>query len=379
MTNSMTADLGQTSLPLDVFRRVMGINPWHFWQMSVPEGCSDAYVHYRWIGDGGPGRYDFIQAMTMAEQQIAQKLDYWPGLRYDGNELVRLTVPRQPVLYNRTPMKLKTRWRHVSKVGYRTYTLVQDDLAVVYDATENVTMTIAMPAGTLASEVVICYTDTYHHIRPIAVTIANDVATIVVKKWLMADPDLWVSHDLIDASDNDNLLDAVDVYRMTYDSQQAILLAWEPDIQYCGCLSDSCVICSNATHLACAVRGDYINGLIGWQAAEYTSGAWASHVFPSSRWPDMAYVNYLHGADPQTDPYMSPYWAQIVSHFAVTFMDEAACGCSDVINSLRYWMEDLGFVKDTSHNLGPMDIDNPYGTRRGQLAAWKAVLMHVGD
>jgi hypothetical protein len=197
----------------------------------------------------------------------------------------------------------------------------------------------------------------------------------------MGDPDLWEEDDIIDPTDDDNLLASVDVYRVTYDPLHAIMLAWEPELQRCGCLEETCVTCTNATHLACAVRGDYKHGLVGWQAGAYdaSAGNWVGHAFPSTRFPDMAYVNYLHGMNPYPDRYMSMYWAQLVSHFAVTFMDEAACGCSDVLNSLRYWMEDLGFIKDTSHTLGPSDIDNPYGTRRGQIAAWKAVLMHIGD
>lgn len=374
----MLSDLNLTSIPLDTFRQVMGIDPWHFWQMKIPTGCSDTYAHYRWICDGTPGRYDFTQALLMAEQLLAQKLDYWPGTRYTKGEVIKLTPPRQSVLYNRMPMKLQTRWMHVKDVGHETLTLVADVL-VVYTALDDVVMTIAVPDGTLANEIVVCYDGTTVPIRPIHVTVSANVATITIKKWLMADPSLWETCDVIDPDDTDNLLSSVSVYRVTYNQQLAILLVWEPEIQYCGCLEETCSVCTNAAHLACAVRGDYKNGLIGWQAAEYANSAWLGHQFPSTRYPDLAYVNYLHGANPNPHKYMSLYWAQIVSHFAVSLMDEAACGCASVLNSLRYWMEDIGYVKDSSHTLGPSDIDNPFGTRRGQIAAWKAVLMHVGD
>lgn len=377
---TMIDELNLTSLPLDVFRKVMGVDPWHFWQMSTPVGCSSVYTHYRWVGDSGPGRYDYVQAIVMAEQQLAQKLDYWPGLIYANNEIVRLVTPRQPVLYNRVPMKLETRWHRIYQTGLQTWVLITD-VVPVYAASEDVTFAVVVPAGTTASEIVVCYDGTHAPIRPIAVSVSAGVATITIKKWLMGDPDLWATDALIDPNDNNDLLDVVSVYRVTYDSQHAILLAWEPEIQYCGCLSEDCVVCSNATHVACAVRGDYKNGLVGWQAGEYDNveAQWLSHAFPSTRWPDLAYVNYLHGFDPSPDSYMNPYWAQVVAHFAVSFMDEADCGCADVLSSMRYWREDLGFTKDTSHQLGPSDLDNPYGQRRGQLAAWKAVLMHVGD
>ena len=39
---TMIEDLDLTALPLDDFRKVVGIDPWHFWQMSTPDGCSSA-------------------------------------------------------------------------------------------------------------------------------------------------------------------------------------------------------------------------------------------------------------------------------------------------------------------------------------------------
>lgn len=374
------ADLDQTALPVDDFRKVMGIDPWHFWQMRTPAGCSGVYTHYRYTGENGPGRYDYIQAINMAEQQLAQKLNYWPGLKYEQAEEIRLVKPRQPVLYNRTPMQLETRWHHVMNVGLRTWTLLDEAVAVAYGASEDVVLSIVVPAGTVAGEVVVCYATTQTAIRPIKVTISAGNANITIKKWLMADPELWDTDDLIDPTDNDNFLSSVDIYRVTFNSQQAVLLAWEPEVQACGCLEETCVTCSNATHLACAVRGDWKHGLIGWQAAEYANARWTNHAFPSTRYPDLAYVNYQHGAYPYPSRYVSPYWQQVIAHFAVCFLDEADCGCGDTLSSIRHWMEDLALIKEnSSRTLGQSATDNPFGSMRGQIAAWNAVLMHVGD
>lgn len=379
--STLINDLDLTALPLDTFRQIMGVDPWHFWQMSTPTGCSSVYTHYRWLGDGYVARHDFIQAIVMAEQTLARKLEFWPGLRYQENEIVRLIVPRQPVLYNRTPMKIHVDWHRVQQVGRRTWALLGSvAMATLYTASEDVTITIAgLPAGTIASEIVVCYTGTQVQIRPIQVTVSGAVATINIKRWLMGDPDLWSVGTVIDPSDNDNLLALVDVYRVTYDTSHAITLAWEPEIQMCGCLTDSCNVCAGATQSACASRGDWANGLIGWQAANYAAGVWTPATLPWSRYPDMSYVSYLHGANPDPDRYMSMFWAQIVSHMAVALMDEAGCGCSDTMSAMLYWKEDLAYSKDSSHQLGPMDIDNPFGQRRGQISAWKAVLMQAGE
>lgn len=370
-------DLDLTALPLDYFRKIMGIDPWHFWQMRTPEGCSGVYAHYRWLGDGYIARYDFIQAILMAEKLLARPLEYWPGLRYRENEIVRMTKPRQTVLYNETPMKLHVDHQRVQQVGRRAWTLLSTVVPVYTTALATLTIP-GLPAGTTAEEVVICYHDTQVQIRPIHVTVVAGTATVTMDKWLMGDTTLWESGARIDPTDNDNLLAEVDAYRLTYDVAYGITLAWEPGIQTCGCLEPGCVICQLYTQSACPTRGDYENGLIGWQAADYANGAWG-YTNLMSRWPDMAYVNYLHGADPSPDRYMSMYWAQIVSHLAVAQMDEAECGCSDTTSAMLYWKEDLGYSKDSSHQLGPADLDNPFGQRRGQIAAWKAVLMQVGE
>lgn len=371
-------DLDLTSLPLDYFRQIMGIDPWHFWQMGLPTGCSGLYTHYRWLGGGYTARYDFIQAIVMAEHTLAQKLEFWPGLRYSENELERLTTPRQVMLYNRTPMKIRTHWARIRQVGKRVWTVLASVVPSYTTAMATVTV-VFLPTGITADEIVVCYSGTHVQIRPIKVSIDSlaGTATITINKWLMADPGLWESSDQIDPTDNDNMLDMVDVYRVTYDSTDSILLAWEPELQACGCLSPVCVVCGNATQAACPSRGDYANGLVGWQAANYAAGAWTT-ILPG-RYPELAYVSYLHGARPDPDPYMSMYWAQIVSHMAVALMDEADCGCGDVVNSMRYWKEDLSYSKDSSHQLGPMDLDNPFGARRGLIAAWKAVLMDAGE
>lgn len=375
----MIDELDLIALPLDGFRQIMGVDPWHFWQMRMPNGCSGLYTHYRWLRDGYAARYDFIQAIVMAEQMMARNLEYWPGLRYQDNELVRMVVPRQAVVYNVTPMKIHVDWHRVRQVGRRTWTLLSN-VALAYGMSDDITITVpGLPAGTVAGEVHICYTGTTVQIRPVLVSVTGNVATIVVKKWLLADPVLWESGDMIDPTDIDNLLADVDVYRVTYDTTHAITLAWEPEINACGCLQEGCAVCAGATLTACASRGDWSNGLIGWQAATYSNGAWIPSQFPWYRYPDMAYVSYEHGANPAPDRYMSAYWAQTVAHLAVAMMDEADCGCGETLNAMRYWREDLGYSKDFSHQLGPADLDNPFGQRRGHIAAWKAVLMHLGD
>lgn len=380
VTSLLIQDLDLTALPLDVFRKVMGIDPWHFWQMGTPAGCSGLYTHWRWLGDGYVARHDFIDAIVMAEQTMARQMEYWPGLRYRENELVRMTTPRQPVLYNVTPMKIHVDWHRVRQVGRRTWTLLDDAYVLVYTNSSDVVLTVpGLPAGTTADEVVVCYAGTQVQIRPIHVTVASGTATITIKKWLLADPELWETGAVIDPNDTDNLLPDVDVYRLTYDTAHAITLAWEPEIYACGCLTDSCTVCAGATQTACASRGDWENGLIGWQAANYAAGVWTPSTLTWSRFPDMAYVSYLHGSNPEPNNYMSSFWAQIVAHMAVASMDEAGCGCSDTMSAMLYWKEDLAYSKESSHQLGPMDIDNPFGQRRGQIAAWKAVLMQAGE
>lgn len=393
-------DYGKTILPLDAFRRWMGIDPYHFWQMEhvahPMEGYSHYYPHERWqytaavpdvmpqrTAKRGPGRLDFIKAIADAEDKIAQypPLNTWPGPKYSANEEVRLKKPRQAVLYTLTPFGLLTRWWHVQTVGVQTWDPLGAAVALVYDATDDVMCSAAVTSDVAASEVVVCYAGTTIPIRPIEVTISGVTATITLKKWMCGDPNDWETADPIDANDTDNLIQTVDVYRVWIDTTQQIILGWEPDLLYCDCTASDCVICSIVGRTACAVRKDYRIGYVGWQVAEYDGGWEALTVpWPHARFPDLAYISYVHGFTADGDRYMSTKWQRVVSQLAAADLPSYVVDTTSQPDILYDWRIDLAKQEEGSRwSIGTSDLDNPFGTKRGHIAAWKAVKEAAGS
>jgi len=373
----------------------MGVDPYHFWQMTNPvhpmQGYSQIYPHERWqhtvdvtmparSAKRGPGRFDMLRAIVDAEEKLAgfHALNTWPGPRYADSEVVRLKKPRQPMLYQRTPYGLRTRWWHVQLVGVQTYTPI-DTVAPVYDASDDVTVEVDV-GSVSADEVVICYPGTHVQIRPISVSKVGDIATVSLKKWLCAKPELWETGDAIDSADNANLLDEVDVYRVWVDTTSQIVLAWEPEIYNC---ADGGEICSLASCTACAVRKDYSIGYVGWQTATYDedAGKWKSGpLWPFSRFPDIASISYVHGFPTDGDRYMSPEWRRVVAYLAAAELSDYVWDVTSQPEILYDWRVDLAKQEEGNRfSLSMADLDNPFGTRRGQVYAWKALKSAIGD
>ena len=399
---SKVDDLDLTLLPLDYFRKLVGVDPYHFWQMTHTlhplDGYSQIYPHERWqhttvlpipsmperSAKRGPGRYDILEAIARAEEKIADfhALNTWCGLKYTYREEIRLKKPRQEVWYSRTPYKLTTRWWHVNTVGVQTWTSISSGVALVYDASDDVTLTVNV-GSVSTGEVVVCYPGTQVRIRPAQVTKVGNVATVTLKKWLCGKPADWETGDPIDASDVLNLLTEVDVYRLWMDTSEQIILVWEPEASRCSCSGAGCPACAGSTRDACALRGDYSIGVVAWQTATYDAvdarwellGTW-----PYSRFPDLAYISYLHGFPTGSDRYMSSKWQKVVSYLAAAELPSYVVDATSQPDILYDWRMDLARQEEGSRfSVSPSGLDNPFGTRRGQVYAWKAVKEACGD
>ncbi len=381
-------EMALTIMPLDTLRSIVGVDPYHFWGMTyaghpISQTCDKCFAHYRWTSKDATARHDIINACVEAEQLFADILGFYPGYKYADYEEVYLEKPRQVARYTPTPYTLQTRWRKISQVGDETYTIIQAAKAVVYVASDDVSISQTVTVGTIPCEVVVCYPGTTVEIRPIDVSVSGVTATILVKRWLMGDPDNWDSGDCIDASDSSNLLQTVDIYRKWYDPSSQVMMAWEPNVRRCGCFVNSgttegCVVCQGATQSACALRHDFDLGFIAWQLADWNATTEEYDVASAcfTRYPDLGYVNYLHGVPP--DPghcYMSRMWARLVTVLTICNLDTRMCSCSNIQNFVNYWREELGkSTEDRSHTMSQSATESPIGgSRRGHIHVWDAI------
>jgi hypothetical protein len=60
-------------------------------------------------------------------------------------------------------------------------------------------------------------------------------------------------------------------------------------------------------------------------------------------------------------------------------LERPPCSCNRLKNFFEYLREDLSHsTQGGSHFLGIDAINNPFGTHRGEIMAWKRVKHHVG-
>lgn len=396
-------DYAKTILPLDYCRAlVCDVDPYHFWQMTYtghPErGYSHIYPHERWqytttplsmpaaSAKRGPGRRDFLDAIAKAEAKISaiSELNTWPGPKYTESEEVQLVKPsafKFAYPTRRTPYGLRTRWWHIQYVGVQRLTPIQAGVALSFDATDNVTLTVTTTVS--ADEIVITYPGETIQIRPIEVTKVGNLATITLKKWLCGNPTSWETAEPINADVVLNLLQTVDVHRSWVDPSSQITIAWEPDYTLCTCdNSSTCQVCQLATADACALRKDYKVGYVGWQFATWNAvtGVYDSAAVSCSRFPEKAYISYVHGFPTNGDRYISNRWAQAVAILAAAELPDYVYDTTSQPQQLYYWREDFARQEGKSrHTMSMSDLGNPFGTKRGQIEAWKIVKQAIGD
>lgn len=403
-------DLLMTVMPLEYFRRevVADVSPYHFWQMKKAghpiRGYSHIYPHERWMytepvtepitmpaasAKRGPGRLDMLQAIAKAEAALANidELNTWPGPKYTGSEWVTLRKPSTWKLTyppRQVPYGLLTRWWNIQAVGTETWTEQPSspvDISGAYGA-EDVTFTATVQSGVTADEVVITYPDTVVPIRPIEVTVSGTTATITIKEWLLGNPDDWTTATPINADDSDNLLQEVDVYRVWMDPSAQLTVYWEPSLVRCACAGgETCAVCQLAGYTACAYEKDYKIGFVGWQFADWDEDdqEYDRTTVNCKRFPERARINYLHGFDTNGDRYMSERWRRTVSVLAAAGMPDYIYDTTDQSQQLAYWCQDLAAQKGKDKRaMSASDIGNQFGTRRGQVEAWKDVIRALG-
>ena len=66
-------------LPLDTFRHILGMHPYHFWQLAnatipVTAECNDVTYQYAWQNTQAASRSDILQAIETAESRLREWL-----------------------------------------------------------------------------------------------------------------------------------------------------------------------------------------------------------------------------------------------------------------------------------------------------------------
>jgi hypothetical protein len=384
----------------------MGINPLHFNQVDygTPErSCEETWVQYEWQEADRVGREAVARSIGEAESEIENALGFHLLPAWDEDEWHRTIRPYDKELFNLNSQELRgyqqivrAEWAHFISGGIEAKTLIAGGPWAITWTDEDgdlyfETGTVAVPVTTTdVCELAAYYpgkdgADTWE-IRPISVSIAGGVATIIFRRELCVLEALLetTSPAAVDGSDDANFLDDVDVYRHWNDPQTQAVLQWEN--LGCECGLSTCAVCSNSVQDACLnVRGQPRHSLVSYAPATWDAEeeAFTAAALAICRQPDVVRLWYRSGfrdrrkACPTLQ--MADQWARAVTYFAASKIDRPICECS--APQVDKWRKDLAF-SGGAEELATYNLDrylnNPFGTTAGAIYAWRQVQMAGG-
>lgn len=402
-----------TLLPIYTFARVLGLHPLHVMGVDANIGsaasrvCIHPIQQYSWQDADGVSRDELGWYISEAEQEIADYLGYWPSPTWTADE--RVEIEQRPGAWYTSlqdirgdALAVKTEHGYVLSGGRVQKTLVAAAAAVVYTDTDSdgyaETATIAGVATSVTDPAEICLYypglsgDDEWEIRPITVTIAAGVATIVCRREQLVKKAILESLDPsggISGTDAGNFLTTVDVYRKYNDPSVQVQLVWRGTPGWCSCAGDtSCEQCGLTIQNGCMTVKDKKLGLVAVQTGDWNAGTQTfSYASPSvcGRRPDYLRLWYRSGYQDLTQPAsaMARMWQIAVAKLAISKLDRLICSCKAVSDVQSHWSTDLRKGRATrgessTYKVTPYELENcPFGTTVAGLDVWRLCRRHT--
>lgn len=399
----------KTKLSLAEYFRILGMNPLHYEQVQLAGNggpnmqrvaCSSAVFQSNWRQADRVSRDEIALAIARAEADLEAFLGYrlLPDWEYD--EWHELARPNRKELINLGQINrrgyqqaVQLDWRKFVVGGQRAATAIAEEIAIAwsdedldgYEETGTVTVATVVEDE---CEIRLFYPghdgDPEWEIRPVNVSIINNIATITFRRELAvselllfalpnSDGQMPVANGLDDA----DFLAVVDVYRIYNDPSQQAMLMWEqilPEWSRCGCPACQFSIQSGCLH----TRGDRDLSHVAWTTAEWDADEYAfkGTYLEFCRTPDAIRTWYLAGHQKRgmrcSKHIMDPDWARTVAYYATSMLERPMCDCS--ADTYDYWRSDLAVIGgtgvDVAFSPAQGNLNNPLGTRRGAIHAW---------
>jgi hypothetical protein len=423
-------------LPLDIFRSILGFHPWHFWGMAdnsllaVTSACNGIVTEYPWQATDAAGRAEIRDAIEQAEKLLAGYLGFYPAPRYTNQ-----TVPWPRYLdasLSRTgPRDPTGRWLAVQlpegqirAAGVESLTAATLGAAVVLSDpdgdTYNEKFTIGPIPTTITdpAEVAVYFAAAdrfdgpdfssavgdHWRIQPVNVTISGGNLTITGARWLLVPPLKYQGLVGIGSGLNPatvgNVVTTLDIYQRTTnqngittnDAQTTIIWEthpWWPQASWwcqCGCTTPVTAYGGSpfdpSAIAQAAGRVDIHNAESGIVAAAQAAYDATTGIFTALNWdvctePDRVIIRYLAGYPLASDGQMQEPYRTIVARLAAAELARPICACDEANRELYRWQFDLartaGSGDEAYGAVSAEDLNNPFGTRRGHVYAWKQV------
>jgi hypothetical protein len=412
----------RTWLSLPRYARILGINPVHFqgavgtsvWPLAG-NNCSNVWPRYSWQNSDQVSLDDLARAIKDAEDEIEAFIGYPLCPTWYTNENHRYTQHHRPDgygLYGRNQRhqrkSVKTKHSKVIAPGRRSISLLgtattgggslaySDEDSDGFAETATITLATALADTQDMCQVKVYFADNSGsqswEIRPSRrKSISGGTVTLVFDSWLFIDPELQAAqpstegYAAIDVTTTANYVTSVDIYLETNDNTVVTAqFFWEPCNEQVFCTSCSgagCTECTFTTQDGCLLVRDVENGYVVPSPATYGSGVWTRNALSVARDPDQVKIWYYAGemdeaflSGDSCDP-LSHFFAQPIAWIATARLERDFCQCGNVTALAAEWKVDLTHQGESSHLIDFNLLDAPFGTRRGELMAWKRLSM----
>jgi len=406
-------------LSLDRFASVIGLNPAHFSQgtsdivFPLENTCADLQFQHDWQHTGAVSRESIAREVAKAESDLANYLGWPVAPMWIAQDMKMVDRFHRPEYWsagnynNRYAHKsVKAKYGKIIEPGQRATTLLDGRVVPVYSDVdgdgfdETVTVTCAVTT-TYECEIKV-YFDGHAgtpewEIRPArTAAIAAGVFTATFYAWQFIDPDNWEAFPTAAAPiptvdlDEAVYVNEVEIYREYNDpTATSAVFYWEPDSTVAGCDfcgGTGCTHCALTTQDGCAHIRDAMLGILVPRPGTCADGAWTSDDWAVCRDPDLVKLYYYCGnlsdlnlAGRRCDG-LSDDWARIIAWMATARLPRPICTCGSPGGLVEWLQTDLAMTtRESSYTVLWDELSNPFGTRRGEMEAWRYVRDIVRD
>lgn len=379
--------------------------------VPVTSACNLVVPEYAWQDANAAGRVEMRAAIESAEAKLRQYLGYSVAPHY-----VEETLP-YPQYYDHRSWRyndmdadgrivsIQASEGYIWATGVEDRTAIDLSAAVVYsdengDGLDDLfTVTVATTI-TDPTQIAIYFTATDRldgaavseewRIQPVTVTISGGNAVIKGPPWVLVKPILYTgfNNTPIDPSDGTKFVTDVAVYRrftnpdgtVVTDSQG--VFTWEarpfPSWAWCCGNSNSTDGAAYAQSIARVGIRETVTGQLIPQAALYNTetATWTGTYWTGCSPPNSITLRYYAGFQLENQQ-MASDWQKVVARLAAAELPVRMCADNTGSHFLHEWQFDLARsagVNDEQYQISQSDLDNPFGTRRGQVMAWKKIL-----
>lgn len=422
--------LPRTHLSLERYRQILSFNPAFFWQAAGTtifrqiNQCDDVFYQYYWQNESQVSRAEIADATVEAERDIEAVLGYplaptWLEEAYDYPRYHRRDVIEWGMSDNRgfdKAVQLKN--ARFIQGGQRAVTAVSLAKAVVYTDTDgdgyDETATITAATSLTDACEIKCYFEgesgapDWEIRSPRSVTITGGNVVFVYWAWQLLNPELQQALTLPDVNGQSSPIDieaaasyvsTVDVYReyndftatsaqFLWERTRLLTLGMLPVGLCCNsCGGTGCPSCTFVTQDGCIHVRDAAGQFVVPGPATYDSddAQWEWQTPSVCRDPDMVKVWYYAGE--QSQPFkagrtcepLAQDLAQAIAWLATARIIRPFCACN---NSQAFPQSPTNLQRDASFTgsremgsfaISPQDLDNPFGTKVGEIRAWKKI------